>query len=202
MGSEEEEGERRKKTRDFCRRRPFFQTRLSPPSLPFLSNQTTCREQDRSDREPGRDKGSYLRTQKREESRRVSLLALLDRRLPLLRSPPPSSLDLFLDLFLNFKKKKKKKKQNHFDTIDHSDKGVHTHDGFPRLPRLGTLLLSNNRVSRIAPNLENLVPNLSMLVLTNNALRNLADLDALSTLPKLTHLSCLDNVVSKKPMYR
>ena len=110
MGSEEEEGERRKKTRDFCRRRPFFQTRLSPPSLPFLSNQTTCREQDRSDREPGRDKGSYLRTQKREESRRVSLLALLDRRLPLLRSPPPSSLDLFLDLFLNFKKKKKKKK--------------------------------------------------------------------------------------------
>ena len=96
----------------------------------------------------------------------------------------------------------KKKKQNQFDSIDLSDNGVLTLDGFPRLPRLGTLLLSNNRVSRIAPNLENLVPNLSMLVLTNNALRNLADLDALSTLPKLTHLSCLDNVVSKKPMYR
>jgi len=40
------------------------------------------------------------------------------------------------------------------------------------------------------------------LILTNNALRNLADLDALATLPKLTHLSCMDNVVAKKPLYR
>ena len=99
-------------------------------------------------------------------------------------------------------KKKKKIEQNQFDSIDLSDNGVLTLDGFPRLPRLGTLLLSNNRVSRVAANLHEFIPNLSTLVLTNNALRNLADLDALSSLPKLTHLSCLDNVVAKKPLYR
>jgi Leucine-rich repeat (LRR) protein len=86
--------------------------------------------------------------------------------------------------------------------LDLSDNGVLTLDGFPRLPRLGTLLLSNNRVSRIGANLESVIPNLSTLILTNNALRNLADLDALATLPKLTHLSCMDNVVAKKPLYR
>ena len=94
------------------------------------------------------------------------------------------------------------RRQNQFDSIDLSDNGVLTLDGFPRLPRLGTLLLSNNRVSRIGANLESVIPNLSTLILTNNALRNLADLDALATLPKLTHLSCMDNVVAKKPLYR
>lgn len=111
-----------------------------------------------------------------------------------LSRPPPPCLFTF--------NSKKKKKQNQFDSIDLSDNGVLTLDGFPRLPRLGTLLLSNNRVSRIGQNLDDFVPNLSTLMLSNNALRNLADLDALATLPKLTHLSCLDNDVTKKPLYR
>lgn len=121
-------------------------------------------------------------------------------RSPFLFSLTASFFLLNLNLFQT--KKKQNQKQNQFDSIDLSDNGVLTLDGFPRLPRLGTLLLSNNRVSRVAANLENFIPNLSTLVLTNNALRNLADLDALSSLPKLTRLSCMDNVVAKKPLYR
>lgn len=93
-------------------------------------------------------------------------------------------------------------KQNQFDSIDLSDNGVLTLDGLPRLPRLRTLLLSNNRVSRVAPRLEGVAPALATVVLTNNRLRNLADLDPLATLPGLTHLSLVDNEVTKKPMYR
>lgn len=44
--------------------------------------------------------------------------------------------------------------QNQFDSIDLTDNAISRLEGFPKLHRLRTLLLSNNRVSRIAPNLE------------------------------------------------
>ena len=44
--------------------------------------------------------------------------------------------------------------QNQFDSIDLSDNSIVRLEGFPKLPRLQCLHLSNNRINRIARNLE------------------------------------------------
>lgn len=44
--------------------------------------------------------------------------------------------------------------QNQFDSIDLSDNAVVRLEGFPKLPRLQALHLNNNRIIRIARNLE------------------------------------------------
>ncbi|CAI5940169.1 unnamed protein product [Closterium sp. NIES-64] len=89
-----------------------------------------------------------------------------------------------------------------FDSIDLSDNEIVKLEGFPLLRRLSTLLLCNNRITRISPQLAQL-PKLQTLVLANNRLTNLADLDPLASLAhSLTSLSLLDNTVVKKPKYR
>ncbi|KAL4450147.1 hypothetical protein ABPG77_010816 [Micractinium sp. CCAP 211/92] len=92
--------------------------------------------------------------------------------------------------------------ENQFDSIDLSDNSIVRLEGFPKLPRLQCLHLSNNRINRIARNLEEAIPKLEWLILTNNRLANLQDLDSLSTLPRLRFLSLLDNPVTKQPHYR
>lgn len=44
--------------------------------------------------------------------------------------------------------------QNQFDSIDLTDNAIVRLDGFSKLPRLKMLLLSNNRIARIARGLE------------------------------------------------
>ena len=44
--------------------------------------------------------------------------------------------------------------QNQFDSIDLSDNSIVRLEGFPKLPRLQCLHLNNNRINRIARNLE------------------------------------------------
>jgi len=92
--------------------------------------------------------------------------------------------------------------ENQFDCIDLSDNEVVKLEGFPRLPRVKTLLLNNNRIARIGEDLGDALPNLETLVLTGNRLTNLADLDNLSSFANLTRLSLLDNTVCKKGNYR
>ncbi|KAK9804132.1 hypothetical protein WJX73_003034 [Symbiochloris irregularis] len=92
--------------------------------------------------------------------------------------------------------------ENQFDSIDLSDNAIIILEGFSKLPRLKTLLLSNNRVTRIGRNLEAAIPNLAVLNLANNRLKNLKDLDNLSTLPRLQNLSLVENEVAKQPNYR
>mmetsp|Transcript_35055 Transcript_35055/g.91045 ORF Transcript_35055/g.91045 Transcript_35055/m.91045 type:complete len:274 (+) Transcript_35055:205-1026(+) len=92
--------------------------------------------------------------------------------------------------------------ENQFDSIDLSDNAVMRLEGFPALKRLKQLLLSNNRLARISKNLEAQIPNLEVLVLSNNRFTNLSDIDMLATLPKLKYLSLLDNPVTKRPDYR
>ena len=79
--------------------------------------------------------------------------------------------------------------QNQFDAIDLSDNEVVKLEGFPRLPRLHTLTLCNNRIARVGKGLGEQLPNLSCLVLTNNRVAGLADLDALAPCAKLAHLT-------------
>ncbi|XVF60924.1 hypothetical protein PTKIN_Ptkin08bG0086900 [Pterospermum kingtungense] len=92
--------------------------------------------------------------------------------------------------------------EDQFDTLDLSDNEIVKLDNFPYLNRLGTLLINNNRITRIHPNIGEFLPKLHTLVLTNNRLVNLLEIDPLSSLPKLQFLSLLDNNITKKPNYR
>ncbi|XP_066491789.1 U2 small nuclear ribonucleoprotein A' [Tiliqua scincoides] len=89
-----------------------------------------------------------------------------------------------------------------FDAIDFSDNEIRKLDGFPLLKRLKTLLMNNNRLSRIGEGLEQSLPNLTELILTNNNIMELGDLDPLATVKSLTYLSILRNPVTNKKHYR
>lgn len=69
---------------------------------------------------------------------------------------------------------------------------------FPLSPRITTLLLARNRVTSIQPTVAAAVPNLRNLVLASNHLVELADVDALGTFSRLTHLVLADNPLTKK----
>ncbi|CAK7335987.1 unnamed protein product [Dovyalis caffra] len=92
--------------------------------------------------------------------------------------------------------------EDQFDTIDLSDNEIVKLENMPYLNRLGTLIINNNRITRINPNIGEYLPKLHTLVLTNNRLVNLAEIDPLVSLPKLQFLSLLDNNITKKPNYR
>lgn len=92
--------------------------------------------------------------------------------------------------------------ENQFDSIDLTDNAIVRLEGFPKMHRLKQLLLSNNRISRIARGLEESIPNLDTLILTNNRISNLQDLDPLVPLSKLTMVSLTGNPVVTKPNYR
>ncbi|GLJ45671.1 hypothetical protein SUGI_0961290 [Cryptomeria japonica] len=92
--------------------------------------------------------------------------------------------------------------EDQFDSIDISDNEIVKLENFPYLKRLTTLLINNNRIARINPNVGEFLPKLHTLILTNNRLVNLVDLDPLATLTNLQTLSLLDNIVTKKPNYR
>uniref|UniRef100_G1TDN3 U2A'/phosphoprotein 32 family A C-terminal domain-containing protein n=1 Tax=Oryctolagus cuniculus TaxID=9986 RepID=G1TDN3_RABIT len=89
-----------------------------------------------------------------------------------------------------------------FDAIDFSDNEIRKLDGFPLLRRLKTLLVNNNRICRIGEGLDQALPCLTELILTNNSLMELGDLDPLASLRSLTYLSILRNPVTNKKHYR
>ncbi|XP_020487212.2 U2 small nuclear ribonucleoprotein A' [Labrus bergylta] len=89
-----------------------------------------------------------------------------------------------------------------FDTVDFSDNEIRKLDGFPLLKRLKTLLMNNNRICRVGENLEQSLPCLTELILTNNNIQELGDLDPLATVKTLTLLSLLRNPVTNKKHYR
>ncbi|XP_057424536.1 U2 small nuclear ribonucleoprotein A' isoform X2 [Lotus japonicus] len=92
--------------------------------------------------------------------------------------------------------------EDQFDTLDLSDNEIVKLENIPYLNRLGTLLINNNRITRINPNIGEFLPNLHTLVLTNNRIVNLVEIDPLASLPKLQFLSLLDNNITKKANYR
>lgn len=89
-----------------------------------------------------------------------------------------------------------------FDTIDLSDNEIRKLDGFPLLRRLKCLMFNNNRVVRIGEHMEEGLPNLESLLLTNNNIQELGDIDNLHTVKTLTTLSLLRNPVTTKKHYR
>jgi len=96
--------------------------------------------------------------------------------------------------------------QDQFESIDLSDNDIIKLENFPVMLRLRTLLLSNNRISRIAtetvPTPGEALPGLESLVLTNNRFTILPELDALAQFKSLKYLSLLGNEVTKRKNYR
>ncbi|CAJ1977836.1 unnamed protein product [Sphenostylis stenocarpa] len=92
--------------------------------------------------------------------------------------------------------------EDQFDTIDLSDNEIVKLENVPYLNRLGTMIINNNRITRIHPNIGEFLPKLHTLVLTNNRIVNLVEIDPLASLPKLQFLSLLDNNITKKTNYR
>jgi len=88
------------------------------------------------------------------------------------------------------------------DAIDFTDNDIQVLGNFPLSPRIHTLLLARNRVAAIQPTLANSLPHLTTLVLTSNNFAELADLDVLGTFAYLTHLTLLENPVTRKEHYR
>ncbi|RIA93871.1 leucine-rich repeat-domain-containing protein [Glomus cerebriforme] len=88
------------------------------------------------------------------------------------------------------------------DTIDLTDNDIRVLGNFPLLRRVRTLLLANNRITRIDPQIFEVLPNLTTLVLTNNNISELSDLDPLSGCHRLQYISLLDNPVTRKQWYR
>ena len=84
------------------------------------------------------------------------------------------------------------------DAIDLTDNDLSSLGNFPFFPRLHTLLLARNRINHIQPSLASSVPNLSTLILTSNNMSELADLDPLQNLQRLTHLVLMENPVTRK----
>jgi len=93
--------------------------------------------------------------------------------------------------------------RDQYDCYDLTDNDIVKVENFPRMTRARTLLLANNRVARVnGEELAAQLPALRTLVLTNNSLRNLADLDGLGACPRLTMLSLVGNPVALKENYR
>lgn len=89
-----------------------------------------------------------------------------------------------------------------FDTIDLSDNDIRKLDGFPYLHRLKCLLLNNNRICRIGDDLQESLPSLESLILSNNHLQELGDVDTLASIKNLTYLSLMKNPITTKKHYR
>ncbi|EXJ74782.1 U2 small nuclear ribonucleoprotein A' [Cladophialophora psammophila CBS 110553] len=88
------------------------------------------------------------------------------------------------------------------DAIDFTDNDITTISNFPLSPRLNTLLCARNRIQNVDKRIAEQIPNLTTLVLTSNHVKELADLEGLAGCGALTHLSLLENPVTKKEHYR
>jgi U2 small nuclear ribonucleoprotein A' len=90
-----------------------------------------------------------------------------------------------------------------YDSLDLSDNGLTTIGNFPKLPRLSSLLLSNNRVEHIdGMNLQGNLPNLVTLILSNNHILGLHEVENIATGCQKLEFLCLDgNPVVRKLLY-
>ncbi|OEH74967.1 small nuclear ribonucleoprotein polypeptide a [Cyclospora cayetanensis] len=102
---------------------------------------------------------------------------------------------------------------DHFECIDLSDNEIIKLQNFPPLNRLTSLIVCNNRVSRIASDLFECLPNVVSLVLTNNRVTSFVfsppctdspdrNCICLSSAKKLERLVLTENPVCSTPYYR
>ncbi|EAN33676.2 Leucine-rich repeat family protein [Theileria parva strain Muguga] len=66
-----------------------------------------------------------------------------------------------------------------YDSIDLSNNDIIKLENFPLLTRLKTLIVAGNRISKIANDISESLPNLTSLVLTNNSITSVSQLEPL-----------------------
>ena len=89
-----------------------------------------------------------------------------------------------------------------FECIDLTENDITRLEELPRLSRLETLLLANNKISAVEPDFAEMCPKLQSLILTNNRVSRLEEVDLLASCTTLVRLSLLGNLVCNLPNYR
>ena len=89
-----------------------------------------------------------------------------------------------------------------FACINLTDNSISEVNYLPQLKRLKTLMLINNRISRIEKDFAINCPFLTNLVLTNNKITDFEQIDNIASCKSLEKLYLVDNVVTKMKNYR
>lgn len=89
-----------------------------------------------------------------------------------------------------------------FGCIDLTDNAITKINQLPKLNRLRSLVLINNRINKIEPNFSINCPYFENLILTNNKISNITELDNIASCKTLIRLSLVDNLVTKIKYYR
>ena len=89
-----------------------------------------------------------------------------------------------------------------FACINLSDNSISEVNYLPQLKRLKTLILINNRISKIEKDFAINCPFFTNLVLTNNKISDFGQIDNISSCKSLQKLYLVDNVVTKIKNYR
>ena len=94
--------------------------------------------------------------------------------------------------------------RNDFDAYDLSNNRIRRLENFPKVSRLKSLYVANNLVDSLdVNNLQQNVPHLQNLVLSQNAVADFKFLQGLSeACPKLEFLSLVGNPITRRPHYR
>ena len=89
-----------------------------------------------------------------------------------------------------------------FACINLTDNSISEVNYLPQLKRLKTLMLINNRISKIEKDFAINCPFLTNLVLTNNKITDFEQIDNIASCKSLEKLYLVDNVVTKMKNYR
>ena len=89
-----------------------------------------------------------------------------------------------------------------FECIDLTENDITRLEELPKLLRLETLMLANNKISAVEVNFAEMCPKLDTIILTNNRISRIEDIDMLATCPTLIRLSLIGNLVCNLPNYR
>ncbi len=89
-----------------------------------------------------------------------------------------------------------------FACINLTDNSISEISYLPQLKRLKTLMLINNRISKIENDFAINCPLLTNLVLTNNKISDFQQIDNIASCKSLQKLYLVDNIVTKMKNYR
>ena len=92
--------------------------------------------------------------------------------------------------------------KDQFTCINLADNSISEVNYLPQLKKLKTLILINNRISKIDKDFAINCPLLNNIILTNNKIETFEQIDNIATCKTITKLFLVDNLVTKIKNYR